>query len=60
MIMYTHLQQGQIGTFSHFLLSYVGSLFRDMERLYGTYGRINRSPLGACAIGGSSITLIDI
>lgn len=57
MIMYTHLQQGQIGTFSHFLLSYVASLFRDMDRLYGTYERINRSPLGACAIGGSSINI---
>ena len=57
MLMYTHLQQGQIGTFSHFLLSYVDSLFRDMERLCGTYERINRSPLGACAIGGSSIRI---
>jgi argininosuccinate lyase len=28
-----------------------------MERLYLTYHRINQSPLGACAIGGSSITI---
>ena len=53
MPMYTHLQQAQIGTFSHDLLSYVDALFRDMDRLYVTYGRINQSPLGACAIGGS-------
>ena len=57
MPMYTHLQQAQIGTFSHYLLSYVDALFRDMDRLYVTYGRINQSPLGACAIGGSSINI---
>ncbi|HKH89221.1 MAG TPA: argininosuccinate lyase, partial [Nitrososphaera sp.] len=52
-----HLQQAQIGTFSHFLLSYAYGLMRDMERLYLTYHRINQSPLGACAIGGSSIPI---
>lgn len=57
MVMYTHLQQAQIGTFSHFLLSYAYGLMRDMERLYLAYHRINQSPLGACAIGGSSITI---
>jgi argininosuccinate lyase len=57
MLMYTHLQQAQIGTFSHFLLSYADALFRDMDRLYNTYGRINQSPLGAGAIGGSSINI---
>jgi argininosuccinate lyase len=57
MLMYTHLQQAQIGTFSHFLLSYAYGLMRDMERLYLTYHRINQSPLGACAIGGSSIPI---
>jgi argininosuccinate lyase len=57
MPMYTHLQQAQIGTFSHFLLSYADALFRDMDRLYNTYGRINQSPLGAGAIGGSSINI---
>ncbi len=57
MPMYTHLQQGQIGTFSHLLLAYAYSLMRDMERLYLSYGRINQSPLGACAIGGSSINI---
>ncbi|MGI0029249.1 MAG: argininosuccinate lyase [Nitrososphaera sp.] len=55
--LYTHLQHGQIGTFSHYLLSYAFALMRDMERLYLTYQRINQSPLGACAIGGSSIPI---
>lgn len=57
MPMYTHLQQAQIGTFSHFMLSYGYALMRDMERLYLVYQRINQSPLGACAIGGSSISI---
>src|ERR687884_2317310 len=57
MPMYTHLQQAQIGTFSHYLLSYSDALFRDMDRLYITYGRNNQSPLGACAIGGSTINI---
>jgi argininosuccinate lyase len=58
MPLYTHLQQAQIGTFSHYLLAYSDVLFRDLDRLYVTYGRINESPLGAGPIGGTSI-LID-
>jgi argininosuccinate lyase len=57
MPLYTHLQQAQIGTFSHFLLSYVDALFRDMDRLIIAYGRVNRSTLGACAVGGTSINI---
>jgi argininosuccinate lyase len=57
MPMYTHLQHAQIGTFSHFLLSYAYALMRDMERLYLVYQRVNQSPLGAGAIGGSSISI---
>ena len=57
MPMYTHLQQAQIGTFSHFLLSYVDALFRDMDRLIIAYGRVNKSTLGACAVGGTSINI---
>jgi argininosuccinate lyase len=57
MLLYTHLQQAQIGTFSHYLLSYTESLFRDMERLSQTYHRINQSPLGSSAIGGSTFAV---
>jgi argininosuccinate lyase len=55
--MYTHLQQAQLGTFAHFLLSYAENLFRDVDRLNDSYNRINMSPLGACAIGGTSISI---
>jgi argininosuccinate lyase len=57
MPMYTHLRQAQIGTFSHFLLSYAEALLRDMGRLHDTYARVNQSPLGAGAVGGSSIKI---
>lgn len=55
MPLYTHLQQGQLGTFSHVMLAYADALSRDFERIYNTYERINESPLGACAIAGTSI-----
>jgi len=55
--LYTHLQQAQVGLFSHYLLSYADALFRDLDRLYGTYSRINENPLGAGPIGGTSIPI---
>ncbi len=57
MPLYTHLQQAQAGVFSHYLLAYADSLFRDVDRLYVTYGRVNESPLGAGPIGGTSIPI---
>ena len=57
MPLYTHLQQAQVGFFSHYLLSYADALFRDLDRLYVTYGRVNESPLGAGPIVGTSIPL---
>jgi len=57
MPMYTHLQQAQVGVFSHFLLSYADALFRDLDRFYVAYGRVNDSPLGAGAVGGTSIPI---
>jgi argininosuccinate lyase len=57
MPMYTHLQHAQLGVFSHYLLSYAYSLIRDFDRFFDLYDRINCSPLGACAIGGSSINI---
>ena len=55
--LYTHLQQAQVGLFSHYLLSYADGLFRDLDRLYVTYGRVNENPLGAGPIGGTSIQI---
>jgi argininosuccinate lyase len=57
MLFYTHLQHAQIGTFSHYLLSYTEPLLRDLERLKELYVRINQSPLGSVAIGGSTFPI---
>ena len=43
--------------FSHYLLAYADALFRDIDRLYVTYGRVNENPLGAGPIGGTSIPI---
>jgi argininosuccinate lyase len=55
--LYTHLQQAQIGTVSHYLLSYSFNLLRDLERLSYSFDKINLSPLGSCAIGGTAIPI---
>lgn len=57
MPLYTHLQQAQAGLFSHYLLAQADSLTRDFERLFGTFERINQSPLGAGPVGGTSIPI---
>ncbi|MGI0072380.1 MAG: argininosuccinate lyase [Nitrosotalea sp.] len=57
MPLYTHLQQAQVGLFSHFLLAYADALFRDLDRFYVAYGRVNESPLGAGPVGGTSIPI---
>jgi len=55
--LYTHLQQAQVGVFSHYLLAYGDALFRDLDRLHVTYDRVNENPLGAGPIGGTSIQI---
>jgi argininosuccinate lyase len=51
---YTHLQPAQPTTVAHWLCSYEEALARDTERFLAAYERINRSPLGAAAFGGTS------
>ena len=57
MPLYTHLQQAQVGVFSHYLLSYTDSLLRDLERFMSLYERVNQSPLGAGPVGGTSLPI---
>ncbi len=57
MVLYTHTQQAQIGVFSHYLLAYADSIFRDIQRFQDCYDKINLNPLGAGPIGGSSLNL---
>ena len=55
--LYTHLQQAQVGLFSHYLISYSDSLLRDLDRFMSLYQRVNLSPLGAGPIGGTSLPI---
>ena len=54
---FTHLQHAQPVFFGHHLLAYVEMLARDAERLQDARKRINRLPLGAGAIAGSTLPL---
>ena len=47
---YTHNQPAQPTTLGHYLMAYIEVLERDAERIRETCARVNRSPLGACAI----------
>ena len=55
--LYTHLQRGQLGVFSHYINNYTFQITRSLERIEEVYKRINMNPLGACAIGGTSINI---
>ncbi len=57
MPLYTHLQQAQAGTFSHYLLAHADALLRDLERLSEVFARVNQSPLGAGPVGGTSLPI---
>lgn len=57
MPLYTHTQGAQVGTFGHYLLSHFDALSRDFERLMNAFAVVNRNPLGACAIGGTSFPI---
>jgi len=54
---YTHLQRAQPIYLSHHLLAYVSMLERDYERLSDCYKRVNRLPLGAAALAGTSFPI---
>jgi argininosuccinate lyase len=54
---YTHLQVAQPVTFGHHLLAYVAMLERDRERLGECRARVNRLPLGAAALAGTSFPI---
>ena len=51
---YTHLQRAQPINFGHQLLAYAMMLLRDRERLSDCRKRLNRSPIGCCALAGTT------
>ncbi len=51
---YTHLQRAQPITFGHHLMAYAMMLLRDIDRLTDTSRRMNQSPIGCCALAGTT------
>ena len=51
---YTHLQRAQPITFAHHLLAYAMMFLRDISRLSDAILRMNYSPLGSCALAGTT------
>ncbi len=51
---YTHLQRAQPITFGHHLMAYDMMLLRDMDRLADCRKRMNQSPIGCCALAGTT------
>jgi len=51
---YTHLQRAQPVLFSHHLLAYAMMLLRDLDRLADCRKRMNVSPIGCCALAGTT------
>ncbi len=54
---FTHLQVAQPVSFGHHMLAYVEMFSRDAERLVEVRRRVNRLPLGAAALAGTSYPL---
>ena len=51
---YTHLQRAQPITFGHHLMAYAMMLLRDVDRLADCRKRMNKSPIGCCALAGTT------
>ena len=51
---YTHLQRAQPITFGHHLMAYAMMLLRDIGRIEDAKKRMNYSPLGSCALAGTT------
>ncbi|GAB4469663.1 MAG: argininosuccinate lyase [Burkholderiaceae bacterium] len=54
---FTHLQVAQPVVFGHHLLAYVEMFERDRERLLDARRRVNRLPLGAAALAGTTFPI---
>ena len=51
---YTHLQRAQPVTFAHYLMAYAMMFCRDISRIEDALKRMNVSPLGSCALAGTT------
>ena len=53
---YTHLQHAQPVLFSHYILAYAMMFTRDIRRIDDCRKRINVSPIGSCALAGTTFS----
>ena len=51
---YTHLQRAQPVTFGHYIMAYAMMLTRDVTRLKDALTRMDVSPIGCCALAGTT------
>ncbi len=51
---YTHLQRAQPITFGHHLMAYAMMFLRDIDRFLDVRRRMNVSPIGSCALAGTT------
>ncbi len=51
---YTHLQRAQPVIFSHHMMAYAMMLLRDIDRIKDAKKRMNISPIGCCALAGTT------
>jgi len=51
---YTHLQRAQVITFKHHIMAYYSMLSRDKKRIENSIEIMNESPLGCCALAGTT------
>lgn len=51
---YTHLQRAQVVTFKHHIMAYYEMFKRDKKRVLNSIEILNESPLGCCALAGTT------
>lgn len=51
---YTHMQRAQPVLFAHHMLAYFAMLERDFKRIEDCYDMCDMSPIGACALAGTT------
>ncbi|AAK78950.1 argininosuccinate lyase [Clostridium acetobutylicum] len=51
---YTHMQRAQVVTFTHHMMAYYSMFNRDKKRIDNAISNLNESPLGCCALAGTT------
>lgn len=54
---YTHLQRAQVVTFKHHMMAYHSMFSRDKQRLLNAIDILDESPLGCCALAGTTYNI---